>query len=117
MSAPVNSTRGLDADPLLAVLTPVIDIPFASIASSYTTFQTIVAASAILVLSNYTDQMVDYTLSAGLSTQGHLAAGQVLVLNLKSNKVPGSGSIAIGFKSNTTAPSSGFCSVTNIGIL
>jgi len=114
MSAPVNSGKGNYPDPTTAVYVPAIDVPFGSITASYTTFKTLIATSAILVLSNYTNEMVDYTLSGGVSTQGHLSAGQVLVLNMKSNKVPGSGSTSVGFQANAALPTSGFCSVTYI---
>jgi len=116
MTAPVSSVHGLYSNPLIAVLTPVIDVAFGSITASYTTFNTIVAASAILVLNNFTNVIIDYTLSGGISTQGHLGAGDSVTLDLKSNQVVASGSVAVGFKANSALPSSGFCSLTNIAL-
>lgn len=117
MATPQISVRPLAEYPLTMVPTPVVDVAFGSITAVYTTFSILIASSGILILANYTNQMVDYTLSGGISTQGHLASGsEPLILQLKSNDIPGSGSISVGFKATTTLPTTGFCSISNMAL-
>lgn len=95
-----------------AYCAPVVDAAFGSITTAYTVQYPLAKAACILILQNFTDEILDYSLDGGVTTTGHLAIGQTLEIPFKANQLVLSASRTVSFRGNTVAPSSGFASIT-----
>jgi hypothetical protein len=95
-----------------AYCAPVVDVPFGSVTLSYSLQYKLAAAAVILVLQNFTNQILDYSLDGGATTTGHLDIGQCLLLDFKTSYIVLSASRTISFRGHSVAPSSGFASIT-----
>ena len=108
-----NSGFGLSQYYLPLYALPAVDYPAASITAVYpATFAPLQRGGIFLILSNYTDQMLDYSLDGGKTTTGHLAPNQILSLPLKTNLIVQRADYSVLFKANSTLPTTLFASVT-----
>ena len=95
-----------------AYCAPVVDVPFGAIGLVYGVQYPLARAACILILDNFTNQILDYSLDGGVTTTGHLAIGEVLEIPFKANQIVLSASRTVCFRGNSVAPSSGFAAIT-----
>jgi|FreactcultureFD7_1027221.scaffolds.fasta_scaffold61992_2 hypothetical protein len=111
-----TSQWGLSENNNRCLPVPVIDVQASTIIGGYSVVTPVVYPIILGFLSNFTNQMVDYSFDGGQTTTGHLASGQTISLNMKTNRIPISGQSLLAFRATSTVPTTGFCSLTNFSV-